>query len=144
MIFSEENYKIFVIIGDFIYFLGIRRYGNIGGGLYFVLAMISQIIYYYNYKNDIKPTFLKVFEMMSGLVSPKSIGLTNKEQIYNLVKQTKTLFIFCEYNLDLIIPIFIFFISFVPLIKHCTLIKFLFIIFLTVYFMQWLVIIYLI
>ena len=36
---------------------------------------------------------------MSGLVSPKSIGLTNKEQIYKLVKITKTLFTICKFNI---------------------------------------------
>ena len=86
LLIPEENVKYFIYIGDFTYFLGIRGYYNIAGILYGILALNSQLIYYYNYKNDIKPTFLKVFEMMSGLVSPKSIGLTNKEQIYKLVK----------------------------------------------------------
>ena len=58
--------------------------------------------------------------MMSGLVSPKSIGLTNKEEIYKLVKKTKRLFILCKYNIELIIPIITFFISFVPFIMNCT------------------------
>jgi hypothetical protein len=42
--------------------------------------------------NGIKPTFLKVFEMMSGLVSPNSIGLTNAGQIRKLITKTKVLF----------------------------------------------------
>ena len=103
LLLPEDNAYIFKIIGDFTYFLGIRIYGNIAGILYFSLAFISQLIYYYNYKNDIKPTFLKVFQMMSGLVSPKSIGLTNKEQIYKLVKQTNTLFVLNEINNEFII-----------------------------------------
>ncbi len=60
LLFSENNHKIFVIFRDLPYFLGIEINGNIGGGLYFSLAFISQLIYYYNYKNDIKPTFIKV------------------------------------------------------------------------------------
>jgi hypothetical protein len=31
--------------------------------------------------------------MISGLVSPQSIGLTNKEEIYKLVKVSKILFV---------------------------------------------------
>src|SRR5882757_6283308 len=56
LFFSEEDYYIIIICGDFCSFLGIRIYGNISGILYFSLALISQLIYYYNYKNDIKPT----------------------------------------------------------------------------------------
>ena len=120
LLLPEDNAYIFKIIGDFTYFLGIRIYCNIAGILWFSLAIISQLVYYYNYKNDIKPTFLKVFQMMSGLVSPKSIGLTNKQQIYKLVKQTNTLFVLNQINNELIIPMITFFISFVPLIMNCT------------------------
>jgi len=60
---------------------------------------------------------------MSGLVSPKSIGLTNKEEIYKLVKITKRLFIICKYNLEVIIPIITFFISFIPFFMNLTVIE---------------------
>jgi hypothetical protein len=33
---------------------------------------------------------------MSGLVSPKSIGLANEEEIYKLIKRSKILFCICE------------------------------------------------
>jgi hypothetical protein len=48
--------------------------------------------------------YLKVFDMMSGLISLKSIGLTNKKEIYKLIKESKILFSFCEWNTR-IIPI---------------------------------------
>jgi hypothetical protein len=89
---KDYNY-LFIIIGDFSYFLGIRIHFNIACGLYILLAMTSQLIYYYNYKNDIKPNFL---EMMSGLVSPKSTDLTNKEQIYKMLRIYRISFLFCN------------------------------------------------
>jgi hypothetical protein len=124
LIFSEENDKIFIILGDFSYFLGIRIYGNTASGLYYTLALISQIIYYYNYKNDIKPTFLRVFEMMSGLVSPKSIGLTNKQQIYRMIKITKlTIFIYKNFIEKIIITTALFE-NTIPFINHCSILEF--------------------
>ena len=39
LLFSENNHKIFVIFGDIPYFLGIRIYGNIGGGLYYSFSI---------------------------------------------------------------------------------------------------------
>ena len=98
--------ELFIIIGDFGYLLGIKIHINVAIVLYTLLAITSQLIYYYNYKNDIKPTFLKVFEMMSGLVSPKSIGLTNEKQIYKLIKFSKILFFICELVVKIPVPIF--------------------------------------
>ena len=104
-----NDYKyLFIIIGDFSYFLGIKIHFNIAVALYILLAITSQLIYYYNYKNDIKPTFLKVFEMMSGLVSPKSIGLTNEKQIYKLINLTKKLFFICELFVKIPVPLLMF------------------------------------
>ena len=84
------------------------------------MAITSQLIYYYNYKNDIKPTFLKVFEMMSGLVSPKSIGLTNEKQIYKLIIWAKKLFIICELVSKISIPLIAIITNIFPYITKCS------------------------
>ena len=106
---SPNDYKyLFIIVGDVGYLMGYRIYINIAIALYIILAITSQLIYYYNYKNDIKPTFLKVFEMMSGLVSPKSIGLTNEREIYKLIKLSKRLFLISDFILKIPVPIFAF------------------------------------
>ena len=107
----ENNDYLFIIFGDFFHFISKDNTLRIGAVLAFVLAIILQLIYYYNYKNDIKPTFLKVFEMMSGLVSPKSIGLTNKEKIYRFIKISRISFFICKYLLIPFIPIIVFIFS---------------------------------
>ena len=55
-----------------------------------LLPLFSQLINYLNYKNHKKQTDLKLFEMMSGLIAPKSIGLTNREDIYKIITKFKT------------------------------------------------------
>jgi len=75
-------------------------------------SISSQIIWFYNYKNDIKPTFLKVFQMMSGFITPVSIGLTNHKQIIALTKRTRILFKIIQFNTDILIPIFCIALSF--------------------------------
>jgi len=79
---SEENEDIFLFIGDFSYFLRARIHFNTAGCLIVSITVFSQLVQYYNYKNDIKPSYLKPYEMLSGLKSPKSVGLTDKEEIY--------------------------------------------------------------
>jgi len=93
---DEEKRYHFIIIGDAPYLMGLRIHFNVAYTLLIIMSISSQLIYYYNYKNGIKPNYLKVFEMMSGSVSPKSIGLTNKQQIYKILKLSKTLFFICK------------------------------------------------
>jgi hypothetical protein len=100
----EENKKLLIIIGDFSHFLGLETHYNVILILSIFLGLISQLINYYNYKNGIKHTYLKVFDMMSGLISPKSIGLTNKEEIYKLMKESKILFLFFKWNINYFLP----------------------------------------
>jgi hypothetical protein len=61
--------------------------------------------------------------MMSGLVSPKSIGLKKIEEIYKLAKQSKKLFSLCKWNDERIIAIFAFSFSFWLFETNCSTFK---------------------
>ena len=86
--------------------------------LCFLICII--IIWFHNYKNDIKPTFLKVFQMMSGFITPVSIGLTNHNQIIDLIKRTRILFRITSINATIIIPLAAIIFSIVPFILSCS------------------------
>ena len=104
ILLDEENDQTFEIIGSLGYLMGIRLYASIALLLFSILASSSQLIYYYNYRNGIKPTFLRVFQMMSGLVSPKSLGLTDEREIKMLLNKTKKLFNFTWWNNNVLMP----------------------------------------
>ena len=103
---SEENDLILKVLGDCGHFIGIRE----PLGTLFLLStsflLSLQLIYYYNYRNGIKPTFLRVFQMMSGLVSPKSLGLTDEQIVLKMIKTTKTLDKLIIVNSNFLIPFF--------------------------------------
>jgi hypothetical protein len=120
LLLPQENEKPFIIIGDFSYFLGIRIHFNLAYGLYILLALTSQLLHYINYKNDIKPIYLKPFEMMSGLISPQSIGLTNRDEIYKLIKLSKLTFFVCRFNADITIAVSTFTLNILPFIINCS------------------------
>jgi len=101
---TEDKYQ--VIIGDVFYFVDMKIHGNIFLASVAFLSLISQFIHYHNYKNKINPSFLKPFDMMSGLVSPKSIGLTNKEDIYKLLDRFRTLVKFFGFIHKMVLPSF--------------------------------------
>ena len=86
-----SDYNMFLYLGDWPRLMGMRYHFNAASLLVAILAISSHIIWFINYRNGIKPTFLHVFQMMSGKVSPKSIGLTNQSDIIFLLKQTRRL-----------------------------------------------------
>ena len=64
---SDDNRTIFLLLGSTGYLIGIRRHFDMFFILCSILALSSQLIYYYNYKMGITPTFLRLLQMMSGL-----------------------------------------------------------------------------
>ncbi len=120
LLLKEENENLLIINGDFGYLLHMRIHVNMFIILFFLLCLISQLLYFYNFKNGIKPTYLKLFDMMSGLVSPKSIGLTNKQEIYRMMRITKFLFGICKWNNNKVIPIIALAMSLLPFVMNCS------------------------
>ncbi len=120
LILSEENEKLLIINGDFAHFLGSKTHLNVAGFLVFLLTLIQQLIYYYNTKSNINTTHYKVYDMMSGLVSPKSIGLTNREEIYKLIKESKLGFSFCRCNNQILVPVFSLSANLLPFVLNCS------------------------
>ena len=55
--------------------------------------------------NGITPTFLRLFQMMSGLVPPKHIGLTDEKTILFLTRRTQKFDNFFKFNNYLFFPL---------------------------------------
>ena len=80
-----------VLIGNIGYFTGNTMIACIGFGALAIIASSSQIINLYNYKYDIKPTFLKIFQMMAGMITPISVGINDRNLCYKLLRISKYL-----------------------------------------------------
>ena len=88
---SEEKKQIIIALGNVGHFIGIRQLYSILLSLASMITLLSQLCYYYNYRNGIKPSFLRVFQMMSGRVPPIRLGLTNEIEIKRLLRITAKL-----------------------------------------------------
>jgi hypothetical protein len=104
LIIPEENRKQFLLIGDLGHFYKARVHCAIACCFMIQIPIVSQILHYYNYKNNVKPTYLKLFETISGSVPPQSIGLTKREDVFRLLKISKFLFFIPKF-----VPIIMFF-----------------------------------
>ncbi len=105
---------------DFSYFLNGRIHFNNSASLLIFLALISQCIHYLNYRNNIRPTYLKPFEMMSGLIDPQSVDLTNRAEILRKIKVWNYLFLYCEILIKFVVTSVGFAVSFIPLYVNCS------------------------
>ncbi len=93
LLIKEEKYRL-LLIEDFDYFLNGRYFFNTTTVLFASLALFTQLLHYWKYYKNESPSYLKPSDMISGLVSPKSIGLINREDIKQLLKKSKFMFEF--------------------------------------------------
>jgi hypothetical protein len=95
ILMKEDKYRL-LLIGDLTYFLNGRYFFNSCTILRCIMALISQLLHCWKYYKNESPSYMKPFEMISGLVSPKSIGLMDKEDVIQLLKKSKLMFQFSK------------------------------------------------
>ena len=100
---NEDNEFIFKLLGDVGHFIGARVYFGIFLIMPSVMVLIFHLIYYYNHRNGTKPTFLRLFRMISGRIPPKHLGLNDSDEILQLVKISARLTKLLHYNNDVVV-----------------------------------------
>ena len=91
--FVPNEYRIIkIMFGDLAYLQGIPKHINIAVINFVILNILFRVLYYYNYKRGIKPTFLSLFDMFAGYMTPKQIGLTDRHQVWDLCRKSRVLF----------------------------------------------------
>ena len=93
--YSDEYYMYF---GDVGHFFNLKVQLELMIALVSVHPLVAQLIHIWNYKHDIKPTDLRLFQMISGLRTPESIGLYDKQLVYKLIKLYRIAMKFCKKN----------------------------------------------
>ena len=81
-----------LLIGDFGHFLDMGFHMNMGIFLAFGVGVLSQLIHYYEYVCRKGEPYMNVFNMMSGQITPHSIGLTDETSINVILKKTRLSF----------------------------------------------------
>ena len=86
ILIGHNNRQLRLLLGDVGNYLGLTLHWNIVLIFQIIFTISSQLNYYYNYKRGNNPTFLRVFQMMSGSVTPVSVGLYRVSDVRKLVK----------------------------------------------------------
>jgi hypothetical protein len=122
---KEENRYEFELLSDWTYFMNAREIFGATIISCVLLSNISQLLHYWYYKKDIKPSYLKPFEMMSGLVSPQSISLYNEKDVRKLMIRFKILIKLSVFN-AVMCGFSGLFLASIPIISNCSLNRVLF------------------
>jgi len=110
-----DNPNLSLMIGDFSYFLNLKIHFNIVIISNLLFCNVAQLIHLFNYKNGIKPNYLKPFEMIAGLTSPKSVGLVDSISVNKLLQNSRKIIYLNETIFFYMAPIYGFLLCFVPL-----------------------------
>ena len=108
----DDRAEQLLYLGDFSHLIGIRMHFNLACFFYTGFALSLQLTYFFNYLHRIKPNYLSVFDMMSGLITPRSIGLTNEKEVVSLTKTTRKVFVTARLATQTSVPVFQFSLSF--------------------------------
>lgn len=77
-----------IIFGDFTHFLNAHH--AITAAIFaLIVALLSQIIHFWNLMHSIRPVYLRLFEILSGSIPPQCLGLENENDILNIIKAAK-------------------------------------------------------
>ena len=114
LLVMSDNRKLLDILGDRNNLFGMRVYFYSFAIFTLIMILSLQLIFLSHDMTDIKPTFVRVFEMMSGLVSPASVGLNHQIFVRQLVRRTKLLFWLTERYSNYLFPLFAALIVLIP------------------------------
>ena len=81
---DKLDFLTHIYLGDLGYYISLSYSANVIIANLSFLTIGSQLINYYNYRNGIKPTDLRVFHMICGFISPKSIGINDQILVHRL------------------------------------------------------------
>jgi hypothetical protein len=84
--------RLYVILGDFPYLMHARPHIDVTFIDYCVITITYQLIFYFNYARGISPTFMTLFNVLAGKVSPTRVGLNDRGLVDKWAKQAGSLF----------------------------------------------------
>ena len=87
-VFTDDEFT-HLLLNELGHGIGISFFNSILNIIFSLMTLFSQSVYYWNYKRGIEPTFVRVFQVMSGSITPSSVGLTNERQVKQLLSIAK-------------------------------------------------------
>ena len=105
--FNGTNELLSYALFDIDYLIGLHYKAKATQVIASITVLFSQCIYYYNYKRGIEPSFLRLFQVMTGSIAPFSVGLVDENEVEYLTRFTKKVYKILKLNNEKVSLIFI-------------------------------------
>ena len=107
-IWLPEDSQWLPLIGETGRYFGMKFHWNFYVCLINAFMIASQLNFFYAYKRGMSPTFVRVFRMMSGSVTPLSVGLSDPNQVSldKLISSNKRIILFHINNIKFLLILF--------------------------------------
>ena len=126
---NSENKIILLLTAEVYHFINLKQFLNPVISLLSLIVFLTQLVYYYNHSIGVKSTFVRVFQVLSGSITPSCVGLNNPTQVKQLLSIAKWLPLLKKNN-EIVVPFialwFIFLLHFLSLDLISSLILFIY------------------
>jgi hypothetical protein len=122
-IIPEQNKTIQMLFGDFGHLSGLNIYLSLALLAIFYNCLATIILYHKMEKKGSKLTSFRVFRMISGSLTPESIGLTNEKYIISLISKIRVVLNLINIQSKTIVPIFSFTLVLIIYMQSCSTLK---------------------
>ena len=89
IVLPPQEDRIFFLIGDYPHYMNIGFHYNICYTFCGLIIIALQSIHFIYYWRDIKPSYLRPFELISGSITPEEVGLLSVKDIVKFAKYSK-------------------------------------------------------
>ena len=103
---ESDDKKLAIYLGDFSKLMDIAVNTHIAFILFTAFNLSIHVIHAYNHIRGVDPSFLRVFQMMSGSLTPIEIGVTDERVIKGLIRRTKRWLTIIKVNCRYLVVVF--------------------------------------
>ena len=97
LLHPDGDLDYFRKVGDFGFIFGTIAQFEITVIFTILMSFDTQILNYFLYKSGIRPTYLRLFEMISGQIPPNALGLFSEVLVTRIIRTARLLFLIANY-----------------------------------------------
>ena len=102
----SNDISLAIYLGDWPKLMGVDLNSHIAIIFFSAFNISIHVIHAYNHIRGVDPSFLRVFQMMSGSLTPIEIGVTDERVIKGLIRRTKRWLTIIKVNSKYLIVVF--------------------------------------
>ena len=103
--FFTNDKQTLLMSGEVAYIVNMKTITSLNSSICCLMAILFQLIYYYNHKKRIKQTFIVVMQAICGSIPENTIGIANEVEFGKLRNFSLNVFTILQLQNDYIVPI---------------------------------------